>query len=335
MSVPADPGAQEQQQGEERRLAVPIDIVWPEAQLNTQEASSPPLLQPSIQALLTSRDAATRLKAVQALSYTKSPEALDLLLASCEDGVPDVQRAAAEGLARMPEEVLFSWTMAILTQGSPRKVVRLDAALPWLRTSLEGRMLATVSDSEADTATKTAAVYALGRMRSYRATKLLVDLAWVSESALAVHSANALASIGDAGAATALVDLLRHSETGVRAAAVAGLARVGGPIAVKALSELVAGTDEKVTGVRRDAVVALAQFAEPSTVPALIQSMYSDVGVRPQAGAALRQITKMEFRDEPGLWSAWYQEWLMAQAEANKRPPFAPSSPLSEKPKAP
>lgn len=332
LSFPTNPDTEARELGQ---VAAPIDIVWPDAQMETRDTSSSPLLQPTIQALLTSRDAATRLKAVQALSYTKSPEALDLLLANCEDGVPEVQRAAAEGLAQMPEEVLFSWSMTILTKGNPRKVVRLDAALPWLRTSLEGRMLATLSDGEADSSAKTAAVYALGRMRSHRATKLLIDLAWVSEPALAVHSANALASIGDAGAATALVDLLRHSETGVRAAAVAGLARVGGPIAVKALSELIAGTDEKVTGIRRDAIVALAQFAEPSTVPALIRSMYSDVGVRPQAGAALRQITKMEFRDEPGLWSAWYQEWLMAQAEANKRPPFAPSSSGPEKPKAP
>lgn len=309
------------------RLSGSVDLLWP-----SPGADQPP--EPSATAtahsLLTqmsrSKDAATRRQAVEGLSRLKAPESAQPLLEALLDESAEVRAAAANALAESPPDEAMAGVMGVLTGGSPEAIASLEGVLPRLKGALERPMLEAVMDATGPPERQMGAAFALGRMRSAAATQVLIDLSWTGEPRVAFFGAEALAYMADPKTVPALVDMLKHSDPIVRQVAVQGLGRIGGPTATEALVRVATTPDESRSPVRREAVAALGRMGGPEMVPVLIRGMaVPDLGVRREAGAALRRITGMELRDEPGLWQAWYMEQQAAEAAAKQPPPLLPS----------
>ena len=175
-----------------------------------------------------------------------------------------------------------------------------------------------------DDGTRRAAIVALGRLGSRRATARLV--AMLDEMPLLVPLAGALALIGDPAASDALLPLLGHPDTAVRQAVIGALNSIGHPqlphrIAAlltsdaplvresavriagyfgypQTLDQLFVLTDDREEIVRAAAVEHLAFVEDPRALPRLLTALDADTArIRAAAARALARIDAAEARE--------------------------------------
>ena len=177
-------------------------------------------------------------------------------------------------------------------------------------------------DTDEDS-TRRAAIAALGRLGSRRATGRL--LAMLDDSALLVPVAGALALIGDPAASDALLPLLGHPDAAVRLAVVGALNSIGHPelpqrIAAlltsddplvresavriagyfgypETIDQIVALTDDREESVRAAAIEHLAFVEDPRGLPRLLTALDADTPrIRAAAARALARVEAAEAR---------------------------------------
>ena len=147
----------------------------------------------------------------------------------------------------------------------------------------------------ADDPTRHAAIVALGRLGSRRATARLVER--LDDETLLVPLAGALALIGDPAASNALLPLLGHADGAVRQAAIGALNSIGHPELPARIGALLRDRDPLV---RESAVRVAGYFGYAETVDQLFA--LADDGVEAVRATALEHLGLLDDpRVEPRL----------------------------------
>ncbi len=193
---------------------------------------------------------------------------------------------AAECLGQMKEgRAVASLVQAVLSERFPRlKLIETDALLQIGDASAEDLFLAALDND----GTRTAAIYALGRLRSKKAVdSILARMSHADRFTLGT-AMDALAEIKDERTLALLCSLLKHNDEVIRRGAAMNLGFLG---ELGAAQPLAAALKDQDDGVRENAAEALGRLKAANAIDALVLSLKDpDEGVRVNSLDALGNI---------------------------------------------
>lgn len=167
------------------------------------------------------------------------------------------------------------------------------------------RRIATGEGPVDDLYSRSAALWALGRMKDERSRSTLTGILKDATDPLYVleGAARGLAEMGDQAA---LADAARSKEVMARLASVVGLVLLGGEYAEELLISM---AKDAYADVRQRAIVALLMLGRRDAVPLLITQLTAvDLEIKSWAFLELKRISGRDLGLEPSAWLAWWEQ---------------------------
>ncbi len=302
-----------------------------------------PRALPALRRALTDKWEGVRADAAVALGGFGSPSLVPDLIRILKTGGPSERMSAITALARTDHPRAERAVLAALSDPQLEQVA-MRAIGRCGRHYATGRLVAIIGEAEGRERFGTrqaVAVYALRDLRDPKAVPALKKVVLTGEGDTQRQAAAALAETGDEAAREALLACLHDRRQEVRENGLYGFTFVAEPRAREAL--LAALTSDRVTvrwlaaqglGRLRDRTAtrplldafarhrtadgpdapraildALRQIGDRAAVPSLILILdHYHAVYRPEAAAALKQITGRDLGENPLVWQAWWTQ---------------------------
>jgi len=263
-----------------------------------------------------SEDATTRLRGLEGLARLNAGEHVDRFITALLDPDPKIRQFASITLEGLEPERVFDQVMQILCSHNPMQAApglilcpdaRIDGALPFLRASLEKRMISVLESEAEPIVRRQAAAYGLGRMDSVAGIGVLAKYSFSPRMELALQSAYALVWIRDPIVIPRLLELTRHKETGLRWAALQRIGDWGGRAGLRALTDVAAGRTGADKALCDRALSLMSAVQDEQVIACLIEAMSSNPAVTRSAIAVLRRLTGEDVCTTVEEWVRWYR----------------------------
>jgi HEAT repeat protein len=223
---------------------------------------------------------------LHAMGRSKDPRAISFLLQLLTHHLPETRLYTVQSLAFTAEPRIVSTLLYFGKHHPDQKYVVSDSLLKMGEVAVIPllELLSATDDREL----MTDIVIVLGRLKSSKAIKPLMQLLETDDSSLRGHIAEALGLIGDPKSMTGLLPLLKSDDEKLRSQVAGALGRVPHPGCLRALIEAL-GDDS--LEVRKHCVAALGELGDKRAAPALVPLLNeSDTELRIAAAEALGRI---------------------------------------------
>lgn len=265
----------------------------------------------AVSALLAAREDGSlqvRRQALIALAETDDPRARQAVLAAFRD--PDLEQAAVWAVKSNRCRYAAENLIAIVADTSREKGQRALAA-DALRDTADPAALPALREvlRTGDPWLRGAAAAALGAIGNQAARDLLLSYAKESDPQLNALGISGLSRVREPRAFDLLLAALASDQLYLRVYAAQGLGRIRDRRATRPLLEAFKrSTGMEGRQLRWAVLEALGKIGDRSAVPSLIWILdHYHAAYRPQAAAALKQITGRDLGENPLVWRAWWE----------------------------
>lgn len=270
-----------------------------------------------------------RMRALEGLAASGSPQAAAWCIWALTDSDPDVRETARASLRQLRSDDLANAVIAVIGWGDAAEATALVTALPSLRGVLEPNLLERFQSSDTSRIERIAGAFCLGRMGSRLASEMLAQAVWSDDAELSAYCADALMNIDDPSLLRHFARMSTHESPSIRIVAYQGLARIGGPEAHRIIADAAAGKTESDTPARRIAVRMLGYVGDHTSVELLMGHIRARNQFARPAIDALATLTGLSNSLARERWIEWYDEVWKPAVEAAQRsqappPPLVP-----------